>query len=190
MELFFRIFGIITPVLVVSAIGFGYGRVINPDMRWINRLSTDVFFPALIFSAMASKDFHILEYLPLLVGSVALILGSGLLAWAVARLFHYNVAAFVPSMMFSNVANMGLPLTLFAFGPAMLPAAVSMFMLFSLIHFTLGIRMQHEFDLQRRRGGLPRMIVGRVADAAERKHHVAGGKAAPQAGGDACRIVA
>ena len=51
MELFFRIFGIITPVLVVSAIGFGYGRVINPDMRWINRLSTDVFFPALIFSA-------------------------------------------------------------------------------------------------------------------------------------------
>ena len=141
MELFFRIFGIITPVLVVSAIGFGYGRVINPDMRWINRLSTDVFFPALIFSAMASKDFHILEYLPLLVGSVALILGSGLLAWAVARLFHYNVAAFVPSMMFSNVANMGLPLTLFAFGPAMLPAAVSMFMIFSLIHFTLGIRI-------------------------------------------------
>ena len=41
--------------------------------------------------------------------------GSGLLALLVARLMNYNRYAFIPSMMFSNVANMGLPLTLFAF---------------------------------------------------------------------------
>ena len=141
MDLLLRIIGIITPVLVVSATGYAYGRYRQPDMTWINRLLTDLFFPALVFSAMASKDFHILEYIPLLIGSIILILGSGIIAWAVARLLKYNPHAFVPSMMFTNVANMGLPLTLFAFGPELLPAAVSMFMIFSLIHFTLGIRI-------------------------------------------------
>ena len=141
MDLLLRIVGIITPVLVVSAFGYGYGRLRQPDMTWINRLLTDLLFPSLIFSAMASKDFHILEYTPLLLGSVAMILGSGGIAWLVARWLNYNPHAFVPSMMFSNVANMGLPLTLFAFGPDLLPAAVSMFMIFSLIHFTIGIRL-------------------------------------------------
>lgn len=53
----------------------------------------------------------------------------------------YNPHAFIPPMMFTNTANMGLPLTLFAFGPAMLPAAVALFMISSLLHFTLGIRI-------------------------------------------------
>ena len=141
MDLFLRIIGIITPVLIVSAIGFGYGRIAKPDMRWVNRLSVDVLFPALIFSAMAAKDFHIVEYLPLLLGSIIMLFGSGLIAWGVARLLKYSVPAFVPAMVFSNVANMGLPLTLFAFGADLLPAAVSIFMIFSLIHFTLGIRI-------------------------------------------------
>ena len=141
MDLFFRILGIITPVLLISAIGYGYGRIRRPDMTWINRLSTDLLFPMLIFSAMASKDFHILEYLPLIGCNILMILGSGLVAWGVARLLGYNPHAFVPPMMFTNVANMGLPLTLFAFGPSMLPAAVSLFMVSSLLHFTLGIRI-------------------------------------------------
>jgi len=141
MELVLRIIGIITPVLIISAFGYGYGRLARPDMTWINRLSTDMLFPMLIFSAMASKDFHILEYLPLIGGSIAVLAGSGLIAWWVSRLLGYNPHAFVPSMMFTNTANMGLPLTLFAFGPAMLPPAVAVFMIFSLAQFTIGVRI-------------------------------------------------
>lgn len=141
MELALRIISIITPVLIVSAIGFFYGRYRKPDMTWINRLSTDLLFPLLIFTAMASKDFHIIDYLPLIAGGLAVLLSSGLLSWWVARLMHYNPRAFIPPMMFSNTANMGLPLTLLAFGQEMLPAAVSLFMIFSLVHFTIGIRI-------------------------------------------------
>lgn len=141
MELVIRIIGIITPVLIISAMGYAYGRFRKPDMTWINRLSTDLLYPMLIFTAMASKDFHILEYLPVIGGALAVLLGSGLMAWGVASMLGYNPHAFVPSMMFTNVANMGLPLTLFAFGESMLPAAVALFMTFSLVHFTLGIRI-------------------------------------------------
>ena len=141
MELVLRIIGIITPVLIISVIGYAYGRIRRPDMTWINRLSTDLLYPMLIFTAMASKDFHIVDYLPLIGGALLVIAGSGVIAWGVAKLLGYNPHAFIPAMMFTNVANMGLPLTLFAFGPAMLPAAVALFMTFSLVHFTLGIRI-------------------------------------------------
>ena len=141
MDLVLRIIGIITPVLIISAIGYAYGRLRRPDMTWINRLSTDLLFPMLIFTAMASKDFHILDYLPLISAGVLILIGSGAMAWAVAKALGYNPHAFVPSMMFTNTANMGLPLTLFAFGDAMLPAAVALFMVFSLPHFTRGIRI-------------------------------------------------
>ena len=141
MELVLRIIGIITPVLIISAMGYAYGRFRKPDMTWINRLSTDLLYPMLIFTAMASRDFHILEYLPLIGGALIVLLGSGLMAWGVARALGYNPHAFIPPMMFTNVANMGLPLTLFAFGQSMLPAAVALFMIFSLVHFTLGIRI-------------------------------------------------
>ena len=141
MELIFRILGIITPVLIVSAVGYGYGKLRKPDITWINRLLTDLLFPALIFSAMASKDFRILEYIPLLIGALALIFGSGAIGWAASRLLGYNPHAFIPTIMFTNVANMGLPLTLFAFGAELMPAAVAIFMVFSLVHFTIGIRI-------------------------------------------------
>ena len=85
MELVLRIIGIITPVLIISAVGYAYGRIRRPDMTWINRLSTDLLFPLLIFTAVAAKDFHILDYLPLMAGGIALMLGSGLIAWGVAK---------------------------------------------------------------------------------------------------------
>ena len=141
MDLVIRIIGIITPVLIISAIGYAYGQFRKPDMTWINRLSTDLLFPMLIFTAMASKDFHILDYLPLIFGFTLTMLGSGVMAWGVAKLLGYNPHAFIPSIMFTNTANMALPLTLFAFGASALPAAIALFMISSLLHFTLGIRI-------------------------------------------------
>jgi len=151
MELVFRIVGIITPVLIISAIGYAYGRVRRPDMTWINHLNVELLFPLLIFSAMSSRGFHILDFLPLILGGACIILGSGLIAWIAARLLGYNPHAFLPPLMFTNTANMGLPLTLFAFGQEMLPAAVALFMVFSLFHLTLGIRI---FDPKARLSGI------------------------------------
>ena len=141
MELLLRIVGIITPVLLVGAVGYAYGRRVRPNMAAVNRLSTDVLFPALIFSSMAAKDFVIAEQGPLLAAGTLMMLGSGVVGWGAARVLGYNVHAFVPSMMFTNTANMGLPLTLLAFGEEMLPAAIAIFMVFSLVHFTIGIRI-------------------------------------------------
>ncbi|MGC2166019.1 MAG: AEC family transporter, partial [Gallionella sp.] len=44
----------------------------------------------------------------------------------------------VPSMMFNNCGNLGLPLALLAFGEDAMPAAVVMFLVSNMLHFSFG----------------------------------------------------
>jgi predicted permease len=83
-----RILGIILPVFGVILLGYFYARRANPDMTWVNRINMHVLAPALIFSALASKDFDLVANRVLIVGAIGVVLGSGLLAWPFARLLH------------------------------------------------------------------------------------------------------
>jgi predicted permease len=69
---------------------------------------------------------------------VGVVLGSGLLAWPLARWMKVEARTFLPPMMFNNSGNIGLPLAVLAFGEGMLPAAVALFATSNLLHFTLG----------------------------------------------------
>jgi predicted permease len=145
MEVFHRIAGIILPVLLIILAGYVYsrlrGEVVKPDMAALNRISVEMLCPLLLFSALASKDFDVVANLPLLLAGGLIALGSGLIAWPLARLFGYDVRTFVPPMIYNNCGNMGLPLAVLAFGPAGLSEAVAMFMACSLVYFTVGIRI-------------------------------------------------
>ena len=133
-----RLAGIILPVFSIIALGWLYARRVKPDMTMVNRISMNVLAPALIFSALASKDFNLAANWMLIVGSVGVVLGSGLLAWPFARLMHADMRTFVPPMMFNNCGNMGLPLAVLAFGAAGFSPMVALFTISNLLHFTLG----------------------------------------------------
>jgi predicted permease len=134
-----RILSIILPVFSVIALGWVYARRVKPDMTIVNRISMNVLAPALVFSALASRDFDMGANRMLLVGSIGVVLGSGLLAWPFARLLHANARTFVPPMMFNNCGNMGLPLAALAYGAAGFSPMVALFTISNLLHFTLGI---------------------------------------------------
>ena len=141
MELLSRIADVIIPVFLIVAVGYGYARRKVPDMAVFNRIALDVLAPVLVYSALASRDFRITEHLPLLIGGTVLILGGGLLAWPVAKLFGAQPRTLVPVVMFNNCGNMGLPLALLAFGPAHFGAAVALFSVSNLFHFSIGARI-------------------------------------------------
>ena len=136
-----RILGIVFPIYAVVAVGYAYGRWKKPDMAFANQLNMDIFVPALVFAALASKSFDIGQNLPLLLGATVVVLGTGLLAWPVARLLGVANNTFVPPMMFKNSGNMGLPLAVLAFGEAALPAAVVLFFAENFLHYSLGTWM-------------------------------------------------
>ena len=133
-----RILGIILPVFLVIVVGYFFARRAKPDMTMVNRISMNLLAPCLIFSALASKEFDVGESLPLMLGSLGVVLGSGLLAWPFATLLHVDRRTFVPPMMFNNCGNMGLPLAVLAYGQAGFSAMVALFTISNLLHFTLG----------------------------------------------------
>lgn len=140
-----RILGIILPVFIIIAVGYGYARLrgerVRADMLSVNRVSMDVLCPLLIFSALAAKDFDLARSGMLILAGVIISLGSGLIAWPVARLLGYDARTFVPPMMYNNCGNMGLPLAALAFGSSGLAAAVALFMACNLIYFSVGIKI-------------------------------------------------
>jgi predicted permease len=141
MELILRIADVIIPVFLIVAVGYGYARRKAPDMAVFNRIALDVLAPVLVYSALASREFRLADHVPLLIGGTVLILGSGLLAWPLARLLGAQPRTLVPVVMFNNCGNMGLPLALLAFGPANFGAAVALFSVSNLFHFSVGARI-------------------------------------------------
>jgi predicted permease len=134
-----RLLGIILPVFSIVLLGYLYARRVKPDMTIVNRISMNVLAPALVFSALASKDFDLAANKALMLGSVGVVLGSGLLAWPVAKLMRTDLRTFLPPMMFNNCGNMGLPLAVLAYGAAGFSPMVALFTISNLLHFTLGV---------------------------------------------------
>jgi predicted permease len=145
MEIFERIAGIILPVFIIIGVGYVYARLrgesVNADMGAVNRVSMEALCPLLVFTALAARDFDVAHNSLLILAGLLIALGSGLLAWPVARLLGYDVRTFVPPMMYNNCGNMGLPLAILAFGQSGLSAAVALFMACNLVYFSLGIKI-------------------------------------------------
>jgi malate permease and related proteins len=141
MELITRIAQVIIPVFFIVALGYFYGRRARPDLTTFNRIVLDVLSPLLVYTALAGKEFRWQEHVPLLVGGGAAILLTGAVALLLARATHTQPRTLVPVVMFTNCGNMGLPLALLAFGPQQFGAAVALFSISNLIHFSLGARI-------------------------------------------------
>jgi len=133
-----QVLSIVAPLFIIAAIGYFYGSRVRPEMRITNQLIMDVFMPALIFHVMIQDDFYPLQYLNLVFAGTILMLLSGLAAFALAKFMAFPWRAFVPSAMFSNWANLGLPLYVLSLGDEALGAGVMLVVAGNLLCFTIG----------------------------------------------------
>jgi len=133
-----RIVSILFPLFAIAVLGYLVGKRLKPDLSHANKLNMDVFVPALVFAALANKDFRIAEFVPLSGATFLIVVGSGLAGWLLARLSRVPPKTFVPPIMFNNCGNLGLPLAVLAFGDVALAPMVVMFMVSNLLHFAFG----------------------------------------------------
>ncbi|PIE20350.1 MAG: transporter [Neptuniibacter caesariensis] len=134
-----RIFATVFPLVAIVSIGYFYAKRYPTNLDTANKINIDVFIPALIFSVLAAKSFNLPQFQSLAVGAAIVVLGSGLLLWPLCRYLVVNPKTFLPPMMFSNSGNLGLPLMVLAFGEQALPAAVVLFLVENVLHFTVGL---------------------------------------------------
>lgn len=136
-----QILATLLPVFLIAGCGAAYGRFRTPDIRSVNTLNMELFVPLLVFSVLADQQAPLADYAWLASAAVAVVLGSGLLLWPIAKWLALDIKIFLPPMMFNNTGNMGVPLLVLAFGPEALPAAVVVFIVEMLLHFSLGLYM-------------------------------------------------
>ncbi|MEA3252163.1 MAG: AEC family transporter [Pseudomonadota bacterium] len=136
-----KILSTLLPVFLIAGCGTLYGRFRTPDIRSLNTLNMELFVPMLVFAVLADRQAPLEEYANLALAAGLIVLGSGLLLWPLATLLKLNRRTFLPPMMFNNTGNMGIPLLVLAFGEAALPAAVVVFIVEMLLHFSLGLYM-------------------------------------------------
>ena len=165
MQLAWRIAEVIIPVFLIVAVGYGYGRRARPDLTTFNRVVLDVMTPVLVYTALAGKEFQLRVQGLLLGAGAALILLTGAVAWLLARVTDTSARSLVPVVMFTNCGNMGLPLALLAFGPAGFGAAVGLFSISNLIHFSLGARVTSAHASTRELLASPLMIASALGFA-------------------------
>ncbi|WP_166267011.1 AEC family transporter [Marinobacter caseinilyticus] len=136
-----QILSTMLPVFLITACGSLYGRFRSPDIKGINTLNMELFVPMLVFAVLADRQAPLQDYAELALAGTVIVLGSGLLLWPLARLLKLDLRTFLPPMMFNNSGNMGIPLLVLAFGEEALPAAVVLFVVEMLLHFSVGLKM-------------------------------------------------
>ncbi len=138
-----RILLTVFPLLVIVSVGYIYARKSaknkSVDLQSANAANIDIFIPALLFSVLSAESFEFTSYGPLALAAAAIVLGSGLVLLPFCHFLGVNKKTFLPPMMFNNSGNLGLPLAVLAFGQEALPAAVVLFIVENILHFTLGV---------------------------------------------------
>jgi malate permease and related proteins len=137
-EFLLRIIQIVFPVFAIVLLGWFYGKYRAVDMAAPNQTNMDIFIPALVFSALADKSFDLVGHQVFAIAAFVIMAGSGFIGWLVARATGISHKILVPTTMFNNCGNLGLPLAYLAFGQEGLAAAVVMFLISNLLHFSFG----------------------------------------------------
>lgn len=136
-----KIIEIIFPVLIISLLGYFYAKKTNIDMNGAIKLNMDIFLPILVFYSISEKLPSITVLGTFSIGAVIVILGSGIILYPVAKILKVNPRSFLPPMMLGNSVNLGLPLTLFAFGEEAMAMMITLALVQIIGQFTIGIMM-------------------------------------------------
>lgn len=139
---FFAILGIIAPVFVIAAIGFFWSQQNLPyNGEFISRFVMNIACPCLIVATLSTVTIASND-----VWQLSIITLTGLMLY---MLVYAVVAYFSPhdwrglfnTVVFANTGNMGVPIAYFAFGDQGLAMALVVFMVTSLLHFSVGVSL-------------------------------------------------
>jgi len=134
-----EILAVIAPVFICALLGYSWVKLgYNFDTPFVSLLVTGIGAPCLIFSTFMNVNVDIEAFKTMASATLlcmALFTAIGIVVLKAAKL---DLRAFLPSQIFPNVGNMGLPLCLLAFGDAGLALGLTYFMVNVVFNFTVG----------------------------------------------------
>ena len=138
--MFIELFAVMAPVLIVAGIGYGWARSGQAyPTEFVTRLVLNVSTPCLVLSTLSRAEVDVQVFGQIALGCVAITLLMAMVGWVLSRTINADPKVLVPAYMFPNTGNMGLPISLYAFGEPGLALAVAFFVVLSIGHFSVGM---------------------------------------------------
>ena len=135
-----ELFAVMAPVLIVAGIGFGWARSGQPyPTEFVTRLVLNVSTPCLVLSTLSRAEVDLQVFGQMALACVVICVIMAMIGWVLSRAINSDPKVLVPAYMFPNTGNMGLPISLYAFGEPGLALAVAFFVVLSVGHFTVGM---------------------------------------------------
>lgn len=137
-----ELFAVLSPVIIVAGIGYAWARSgQNYPTEFIARLVLSIGTPSLVLATLSRTDLDPQAFISIALGCVLVTGCMGLIGLLFSRLFRQQWNVLVPAFLFPNTGNMGLPISLYAFGEHGLALAVGFFLTLSIFQFTVGIAL-------------------------------------------------
>lgn len=135
--------GILLPVFIVAGIGYAWARLGLPlDRDFVTRLVMNVATPCLIIDSVSKLGLPLSDFAAMIASAALMLLGVTLLGALALRLSGLPQQSFLPTLIFGNAGNIGLPLSYFAFGDTGLGLSSGVFLTAVVLQFTLAPALQ------------------------------------------------
>nr|WP_299242989.1 AEC family transporter [uncultured Halomonas sp.] len=144
-----ELFAVMAPVFFGAGLGFFWIRLgYDYPVEFVTKLVFNIGTPALILAALGNAEIDARSFGQTLLGALIVM---GIMASAsllMAKVLRKDWKVIVSPTMYPNTGNMGLPVTLYAFGNAGFAHAITVMVSVNLLQFTFGAMLAS-------RGGRP-----------------------------------
>ena len=137
---FIQLFPILVPIIIIIFIGYIWNKIGNNlNQTEITNIITWIGAPCLIFNTLIKLESSVFLLKDMIFSAIFMVLSMFLFSYILLKLINFPIRTFINPMSFSNSGNLGMTISLFAYGSLGLELAVIVFMITSILHFTLGI---------------------------------------------------
>ena len=150
MELYIKLFEVLTPVFFIVGIGYILGKKkSNVDTTFITNYSADFGAPALFIFAITSSGVTFDIFSEYFIYSVIALICFAITGVIFLFFMKKDISRELPPFFLPNTGNMGIPICLFAYGSMGMGVAAAISSLVVLLHFTANIFLaSKKFDVK------------------------------------------
>ena len=150
MEIYFKLFEVLSPVFFIVGIGYFLGKQKSDiDTTFITNYSANFGAPALFIFAITSSGVTYSVFSEYFIYSVIALICFAITGVIFLFFMKKDISRELPPFFLPNTGNMGIPICLFAYGSLGMGVAAAISSLVVLLHFTANIFLaSKKFDIK------------------------------------------
>jgi len=135
-----ELFAIIAPILICAGLGYAWARKgLAYPVEFVTRIVMYIGAPSLIVSSFSKSGLEVSRMAEIAGAAFVILMVMLVIGLVIIRVLRLQITTFLPSLLFGNIGNMGLPLCLFAFGDTGLALGLTVFLVVFSLQMSLGI---------------------------------------------------